>query len=79
MNRPLDMRRHARWTWIVATVLALLLLLLWLLGRGPGGAAACCGIPAIHAQSAVLSSASAPLQTSTTAGVATTQASGATI
>lgn len=79
MNRPLDVRRHARWTWIVATVLALLLLVLWLLGRGPGGAAACCGIPAIHAQDAVLPPASAPSQASPTARVATTPASGATI
>lgn len=78
MNRPLDARRHARWTWTIASVLALLLLLLWLLGRGPGGAAACCGIPAIHAQSAVLPSASAPSRISPTANVATMQASGAT-
>jgi len=67
MNRSLDMRRHTRWTWIVATVLALLLLLLWLLGRGPGGAAACCCIPAIHAPSAVLPTTSAAPSTDTKA------------
>lgn len=60
MNRSLDVRRHTRWTWIVATVLALLLLVLSLLGRGPGGAAACCSIPAIHASTAVLPAAPAP-------------------
>lgn len=45
-------RSHTRWTWTVACVPIALLLVLWLLGRGPGGAAACCAIPAIHAPSA---------------------------
>ena len=53
MKRRLAEPRHTRWTWVHANVLALLLLLLWLLGRGPTGAAACCGIPAMHAASAV--------------------------
>ena len=59
MNRLLDGTRHTCWTWVIAAVLALLLLLLWLLGRGPGGAAACCSIPAIYAPSAVLPATSA--------------------
>jgi hypothetical protein len=45
-------RSHTRWTWTIAGVLVVLLLLLWALGRGPGGAAACCAIPAIHAPAA---------------------------
>jgi hypothetical protein len=79
MNRLLDERRYTRWTWTVAIVLALLLLLLWRLGRGPGGAAACCAIPAIHAQGAVLPSASAPSRASPPASVATMQANVARI
>jgi len=48
-------RSHARWTWTIAGVLIVLLLVLWALGREPGGAAACCAIPAMHASSAELS------------------------
>lgn len=46
-------RSHARWTWTIAGMLVALLLMLWALGRGPDGAAACCAIPAIHAPSAM--------------------------
>ncbi|MBA8889168.1 hypothetical protein FHW12_003411 [Dokdonella fugitiva] len=52
MNDRRAERSHARWTWTIAGVLTVLLLVLWALGRGPGGAAACCAIPAIHAPSA---------------------------
>lgn len=60
---PHDLRAehsHARWTWTIAGVLIVLLLVLWALGRGPGGAAACCAVPAIHASSAEPSSDRAP-------------------
>jgi len=55
MNDRRAERSHARWTWTIAGVLTVLLLVLWALGRGPGGAAACCAVPAIHASSAELS------------------------
>jgi OOP family OmpA-OmpF porin len=41
MNHPLDEPRYSRATWIVALVLAVVLAVLWLVGRGPLGA--CCG------------------------------------
>lgn len=53
-------RSHARWTWTIAGVLVVVLLVLWALGRGPGGAAACCAIPVIHAPTAVPSPDRAP-------------------
>ena len=74
MNRLLDWPRYTRWTWILAILPALLLLLLWLLGRGPGGAAACCAIPAIHAPSANLPAASTPAVAPATTGQATAAA-----
>jgi len=74
MNRLLDWPRYTRLTWIIAILPALLLLLLWLLGRGPGGAAACCAIPAMHAPSASLPPTAAPAPTANgaTTGAATT-------
>lgn len=45
MSSYLDWPRYSRATWIVAAVLAVLLLLLWLVGRGPD-AGACCGTSA---------------------------------
>lgn len=71
MSRLLDGPRYTRWTWIIATLLIALLVVLWLIGRGPGGAAACCGIPAIHASTAVIppapaTSAAKPAVTATT-------------
>lgn len=41
-ERILDHARHSRWTWIIALLLAIALLLLWMTGRGPGAAGACC-------------------------------------
>jgi hypothetical protein len=67
MNRLLDEPRYTRWTWVIAIVLALLLLLLGVLGRGPGAAAPCCSIPAIQAPSAVLPATSAAPATDTAA------------
>lgn len=60
MNDRRAERSHARWTWTIAGVLVVLLLVLWALGRGPGGAAACCAIPAIHAPSAEPTAQRAP-------------------
>jgi OmpA-OmpF porin, OOP family len=42
-ERILDHARYSRWTWIIALLLAIVLLLLWMTGRGPGAASACCG------------------------------------
>ena len=52
MNDRRAERSHTRWTWTIAGVLIVLLSVLWALGRGPGGTAACCAVPAIHAPSA---------------------------
>jgi OmpA-OmpF porin, OOP family len=41
-ERILDHARHSRWTWIIALLLAIALLLMWMTGRGPGAAGACC-------------------------------------
>lgn len=43
MTSIIDWPRHSRWTWIVAALLFLLLVLLWFAGHGPGSA--CCGAP----------------------------------
>ena len=43
MSERLDWPGYSRWTWIVAIVLVGVLALLWFAGRGPDGAAACCG------------------------------------
>jgi OOP family OmpA-OmpF porin len=40
---PEEWAAYDRWKLIVSTALVLLLVLLWLAGRGPGWAAACCG------------------------------------
>jgi len=45
MSGLLDWPRYSRWTWIVAILLFLLLVLLWVVGHGPGRAGACCGSP----------------------------------
>lgn len=39
----IDWPRYSRLTWMVAALLTLLLLVLWLTGKGPGSAASCCG------------------------------------
>ncbi len=44
---------YDRWKLIVAVVLAALLLLVWMAGRGPGRPAACCGVPEPGAEAAV--------------------------
>ncbi|HEY0232552.1 MAG TPA: OmpA family protein [Dokdonella sp.] len=46
MSSFIDWPRYSRWTWIVAALLVLLLLVLWLGGHGPGSSLACCGKPA---------------------------------
>ena len=57
MTVTTDWPRHSRWTWSIATLLAIL----WLVGRGPG-AGACCGTPsdASGASSAPIAPALAP-------------------
>ncbi|MFI4970815.1 MAG: OmpA family protein [Lysobacterales bacterium] len=42
MSGLLDWPRYSRWTWIVAIVLFLSLVLSWFVGRGPDRAAVCC-------------------------------------
>lgn len=44
MTRIIDWPRYSRWTWIVAALLLILLLVLWMAGRGTGSTA-CCGTP----------------------------------
>ena len=61
MSRFIDWPRYSRWTWIVAALLALLLLLLWFMGYGPHSGAGCC-----TAQSTA--AAVAPATTGSTAG-----------
>ena len=61
MNRHLDWPRYSRWTWILASLAALLLIVLWLMGRGPS--AACCAAPAIAVGAAPVLVAAAPAVT----------------
>ncbi len=42
MSTQLDWPRYTRWTWILVLLTALLLLWMWLTGRGPGAAGGCC-------------------------------------
>ena len=42
MTRTIDWPRYSRWTWIVAALLLILLLVLWMAGHGPGSTP-CCG------------------------------------
>jgi OmpA-OmpF porin, OOP family len=42
MAQRLNWPRYSRWTWIIAILLALILLLMWFAGHGPGAAADCC-------------------------------------
>lgn len=42
MTRTIDAPRHSRWTWSIAALLAIVLAILWIIGRGPG-TGACCG------------------------------------
>jgi outer membrane protein OmpA-like peptidoglycan-associated protein len=46
MAQRLDWPRYSRWTWTIAIIVALVLLLMWLTGHGPGAAGACCN-PAV--------------------------------
>lgn len=43
MMRSIDSSRYARWTWIVAALLAVLLVAMWIAGYGPMTSGACCG------------------------------------
>lgn len=49
MTHTQDWPRYARWTWIIAILLALALLWLWFSGRGPNAANSCCGASAVVA------------------------------
>lgn len=42
MKQRSDWPLYSRWTWIIALLAAILLVLLWLTGRGPGSAIGCC-------------------------------------
>ena len=52
MSSKLDWPRYSRWTWIIALLLAVLLLWVWFAGSGPGSSAACCGAPAASTSAA---------------------------
>ncbi len=49
MAQQLDWPRYTRWTWIIAVIALIILLWMWLSGRGPGSAASCCGAAPIAA------------------------------
>jgi OmpA-OmpF porin, OOP family len=50
MAQRLDWPRYTRWTWMIAIVAFIILMLMWLTGRGPGAATSCCGAaPAVAA------------------------------
>lgn len=61
MTSVVDGPRHTRLTWIIAALLALLMLLLWLTGHGPGSSAGCCG-----QQAAVTAPVAAAIPTAST-------------
>ncbi len=44
MSTQLDWPRYTRWTWILVLLAAIVLLWMWLTGRGPGAAGGCCGV-----------------------------------
>jgi OmpA-OmpF porin, OOP family len=49
MAQRQDWPRYARWTWIIAILALIVLIWLWMTGRGPGSAASCCGAPPVAA------------------------------
>src|SRR6185312_830266 len=59
MNGSLDGTRYSRTTWIVAAVLAVVLAILWLTGRGPADGA-CCGTDAKPDATAAMAPALTP-------------------
>jgi OmpA-OmpF porin, OOP family len=44
MSKQLDWARYTRWTWILVLLAAIVLLWMWLTGRGPGAAGGCCSV-----------------------------------
>ena len=59
MTQRLNGPRYARWTWIVALLLALLLLWMWFTGKGPSSS--CCGAaPVVAAPAAPMAAPAAP-------------------
>ena len=55
MAQRLDWPRYTRWTWIIALVVFIILMLMWITERGPGAANSCCGAtPAVAAPAAPL-------------------------
>ena len=67
MTQQLDWPRYSRLTWIVAALAAALLVLMWLMGKGPGASANCCGA---GASTAAQQSDSAAAVAATTAAAA---------
>jgi OmpA-OmpF porin, OOP family len=59
MAQRLDWPRYSRWTWILAILALIVLIWLWMTGRGPGSAASCCGAPPVAA--APVAPAAAPV------------------
>src|SRR5262249_9674732 len=59
MNPSLDRPRYSRTTWIVATLLVIVLAILWLTGRGPADGA-CCGADASTEATAAMAPALTP-------------------
>jgi OmpA-OmpF porin, OOP family len=49
MAQRLDWPRYTRWTWMIAIVAFIILMLLLLTGHGPGSSASCCGAAPVAA------------------------------
>jgi len=69
---PDQWRAFDRGKLIVSLALAAVLILMWLAGRGPGGAAACCAVPAEAATAAPVTAATPTAAPATTSPPATT-------
>ena len=58
MTRTIEESRYSRWTWSVALLLVVLLIVLWLIGRGPEGA--CCASENATSETPAVPAALAP-------------------
>lgn len=60
MAQQLDWPPYSRWTWIIAVLALIVLIWLWMTGRGPGSAVSCCNAGPVAAVPAL------PVETPTT-------------